>query len=411
MAKYSHSRLESFRKCPRQFYYRYVAKVPLEDAPEQIATFLGTRCHETLEHLYKEVARRRLPGLDELLSYFAERWKAEWTKDIVILDEQMKPADYRKIGTECVRDYYRRFQPFDQSRTIGLERRVEIALDRKGEYRMLGYIDRLAKADGGVWQVHDYKTNQSLPTQQDKDRDPQLAYYEIGIRQMWPDAEEVELYWHFLRFDHTIKSTRTSAQLDELRRETVDVIKQIEGRDQIEKAFPTRESALCNYCDYQHVCPVRKHLCEVRALAPSRFAKESGVKLVDHWADLQAQRQKLIDKQREIEAEIAEIQEALIKLAEKKGLSTVVGREKEATVTATEAVSFPTKTHDAETYDSFEAKLRQSKWWDEVSTLDRHALKRLWDRHAELNAVLRQLLSNYATPETDVSVRLRKRRG
>lgn len=35
MAVYSHSRLETFRKCPRQFYYKYVAKLPLEDAPDQ----------------------------------------------------------------------------------------------------------------------------------------------------------------------------------------------------------------------------------------------------------------------------------------------------------------------------------------------------------------------------------------
>jgi putative RecB family exonuclease len=66
MATYSHSRLESFRKCPRRYYYRYVAKVPLEDAPEQIAPFLGSGCHETMEHLYKQVVRHRLPGLDEL---------------------------------------------------------------------------------------------------------------------------------------------------------------------------------------------------------------------------------------------------------------------------------------------------------------------------------------------------------
>lgn len=411
MATYSHSRLETFRKCPRQFYYRYVAKVPLEDSPDQIATFLGTRCHETLEHLYKQLDRRRLPELDELLGYFAGRWKAEWTKDIVIHDKEFTPAAYRKIGADCIRDYYHRFRPFDQSRTIGLERRIVFQLDRKGQHKMLGYIDRLAKADGGIWQVHDYKTNKSLPTQQDKDRDPQLAYYEIGIRQMWPDAEQVELYWHFLRHDQTIKSTRTPDQLEELRRETVDLIEEIEGREQTEKAFPTHESVLCNYCDYQHVCPVRKHLCEVRALPPNRFAKESGVKLVDHWADLQAQRQVLVDKQRELEAEIAEIQEALIKLADKKGLSTVVGSEKEVAVTVAETVSFPTKTHDPQSYDEFEAKLRKSKWWDEVSALDRHALKRFWDRRDELAATLRRLLTQYATPETDVSARLRNRRG
>ncbi len=34
MGTYSHSKLDSFRKCPRQFYYRYIAQVPLDETPE-----------------------------------------------------------------------------------------------------------------------------------------------------------------------------------------------------------------------------------------------------------------------------------------------------------------------------------------------------------------------------------------
>lgn len=411
MAVYSHSRLETFRKCPRQFYYKYVAKVPLEDAPEQIATFLGSRCHEALEQLYKLVQRHRLPTIEEVVAIFRDGWKANWTKDIVIQEEGLTPAAYRTIGEQCLRDYYRRYQPFDQARTVGLERRVTFPLDRKKQHRMIGYIDRLAKADGDVWQVHDYKTNKSLPTQEEKDRDPQLAFYEIGIRQMWPDAERVELYWHFLRHDQTIKSTRTATQLEDLRRETIDLIEEIEGHDPVEKAFPTKESALCNFCDYQHVCPVRKHLHEVKELPPNRFAKEPGVKLVDHWTELQAKRQALIDRQRELEAEIGEIQEALIELAEKKDLSTIVGTEKEVAVTIAEAVIFPTKGSEPKEYAAFEEKLRNSKYWPVVSAMDRSALKRLWDQRDELDAVLRRWLTNYARTEQQVGIRLRNRRG
>ena len=104
------------------------------------------------------------------------------------------------------------------------------------------------------------------------------------------------------------------------------------------------------------------------------------------------------------------IQEALIKLAGKKGLSTVVGSEKEATVTVAETVSFPTKTHDPKTYEAFEANLRKSKWWGDVSALDRHALKRLWDQRDEFNAAFKRMLTTYAVNETEVSTRLRNRR-
>lgn len=411
MAVYSHSRLETFRKCPRQFYYRYIAKIPLDDAPEQIATFLGSRCHEALEYLYKQTQRHRVLGADELVAFYSESWKATWKQDVLIQEEGLTPSDYRKIGERCLRDYHRRHQPFDQARTVGLERQVLFPLDREKQYQLIGYIDRLAKSDDDVWQVHDYKTNKTLPTQSEKDADPQLAYYEIGIRQMWPDAERVELYWHFLRHDQTIKSTRTATQLEELRRETIDLIKRIEGRDRVEKAFSTQESALCDYCDYQHVCPVRKHLSEVRTLPPNRFAKETGVKLVDHWAELQAQRDALAERDAELRSEIDEVRAALLSLAEKKGLSTIVGTAKEVAVTIVEAVAFPTKGNEPEDYAAFEAKLRRSKYWPEVSTLNRAALKRLWDQQDELDTALCKILASVARSERQVSTRLRNRRG
>jgi len=51
---------------------------------------------------------------------------------------------------------------------IALEMEIRFPLDRAGKYQMLGYIDGLAKTDDNGWQVHDYKTNKSLPSQQDK---------------------------------------------------------------------------------------------------------------------------------------------------------------------------------------------------------------------------------------------------
>jgi len=61
---------------------------------------------------------------------------------------------------------------------------ITFPLDEAERFKMVGYIDRLTKNSGGRWQIHHYKTNSSLPTQADKDADPQLSYYEMGIRPM-----------------------------------------------------------------------------------------------------------------------------------------------------------------------------------------------------------------------------------
>src|SRR5256885_13103598 len=40
-----------------------------------------------------------------------------------------RSGNYFALGKQCITDYYKRFQPFNQGRTLGLEERVEI--DRK----------------------------------------------------------------------------------------------------------------------------------------------------------------------------------------------------------------------------------------------------------------------------------------
>ena len=63
MPTYSHSRIECFRHCPRKYFYRYIAKVELPEPPEQIATFLGSRVHDVLEHLYERVSKGIVPAV------------------------------------------------------------------------------------------------------------------------------------------------------------------------------------------------------------------------------------------------------------------------------------------------------------------------------------------------------------
>lgn len=410
MPCYSHSRIEAFRHCPRKYYYRYVAKVKLEEGPEQVATFLGSRVHDTLEYLYDRVRKGVVPDQEALKTRFDAAWKEQWSQDIVIHDAGLTGLDYQKLGWRCIDQYYRRFHPFDQSVVVGLERMVRFPLDAAEKYTMLGYIDRLAKGPDGLWQVHDYKTNSRLSTQADKDADPQLAYYEVGVRRMWKGVKRVELVWHFLQFDQSIVSTRTPEQLKELKAEAIATIKDIERRGTDEKQFPTREGPLCPYCDYEEVCPARKHLYQVRIMPESKLAKEPAVKLVDRWAALEAKRQELLGQEGTLQEEIEEVRRALIALAQRKGLELVAGHEKEVVVKQVEKVMFPRKGEEPEQAAELEAALRATRWWKDLSTLNASQLKAAWEDSQGAAPELRKLLKKYVRLETETTARLRGRR-
>ena len=205
---YSASRLESYRQCPQKFKFTYIDQVP--SSLEGIEAFMGSRVHEVLYKLYLDLRFCKPVSVEALLIYYREIWEKEWHEGIQIVREGISPDDYFAIGEKCITDYYHRYSPFDQTRTLGLEHPVKFNLDRAGQYIMQGFIDRLSQPSDGVLWIHDYKTKGFFPTQQDLDQDRQLAYYQMAVQTLWPDTKEVELIWHYLIFDKELRSDRKS---------------------------------------------------------------------------------------------------------------------------------------------------------------------------------------------------------
>jgi putative RecB family exonuclease len=252
---YSHSRLSAYENCPLKYRYAYVDRVKLEKMPESIEAFMGKRVHETLEKLYSDRTLSKENTLDELLGFYDGAWSKSWSDDVHIVKAGLTAENYHETGRKCIADYYARYAPFDQGRTLKLEAPVYINIDG---YRLMGYIDRLDCMGDGRYEIHDYKTSRSLPEQGYFDADRQLALYQIGVHGMWKDAEQVDLVWHYLVHDREMRSCRTPECLESLKASVVGLISRIEAADK-EYDFPATESALCSWCEYRSICPTCKH--------------------------------------------------------------------------------------------------------------------------------------------------------
>jgi len=248
MVTYSHSRLSTFEQCKLKFKFRYIDKLPPE-IENTIEGFLGGTVHEALEWLYSQVINKKLPTLENVIEYYAILWNKNYKPNIKIVNAELTPEFYFNKGIKFLIDYYTKHQPFSDN-TIALERQISLDLDETGRYQLQGYIDRLVhNRETNIFEIHDYKTGQ-LKSQEDADNDRQLALYSLGVRKMFPDAKEVHLIWHYLDFNEERRSQRTLEQLEQLKKDIIQLIHEIES----EKEFSANPGILCKWCEFRKYC-------------------------------------------------------------------------------------------------------------------------------------------------------------
>ncbi len=248
---YSHSKLETFENCALRYRFKYVDRIEKPDE-QGVEAFLGKRVHETLQRLYEDLRRGQTHSLDEILKSYREEWRRKWTAGIKIVRRGTAEQDYMLYGETCLTNYYRRYAPFAHGETLATEEHFQFPLDGIGRFAMQGYIDRVARRADGTYEIHDYKTSRRLPTQYAADRDRQLGLYQIALQANHPDAHSVELFWHYMGHDSTLRSTRQPKQLAQLRDTTTQLIERIER----EKRFEPHKSPLCDWCEYKPECPL-----------------------------------------------------------------------------------------------------------------------------------------------------------
>ena len=400
MAIYSHSRISTFENCPLQYKFNYIDKIKREE--ESIEAFLGSRFHEIMEKLYKNLCFR-IYTLEELLNYYEDQWSKNYNENILIVKEERTADDYRNLGRKCIEDYYKKYYPFNQAKVLAIEKRIEIDLRGDRKYLVQGYIDRIDQKDDGTYEIHDYKTSGNLPEQQYLDKDRQLALYQIGIKNIWKDVEQVNLIWHYVTFDKEMSSIRSEEELEVLKENTVMIIEEIENTEE----FLPKESVLCNWCVYPDLCQKQKHSFTVNKLPVNKYLNDNGVKLVNAYAQLDFKKKEHSEKIKEIEVELDEIKEAVIKYAADEGLEVIVGSDKQLKIIKKSKVSFPAK--NSEPRKVLEEILKQINKFNEVSTLDTYALERIikeneWDKE------FFERVKGFYKLETLVSVSLSKKK-
>jgi len=367
---YSFSKIESFNQCQLQYKYRYIDNLTTET--ETIEAFMGNKVHEVLREFYNLIKNKVLKPKEWLISKYEDLWNKNYNDSVKIVKKEFSAEDYYEKGKKCLMDYYDEYKPFDQTKIVKTEEPIRFNLKYNGtEYPFFGILDRLDWNDKKkVFEIHDYKTSASLMTQEKADRDFQLPLYQLAIISRWPEAEKARLIWHFLLFNKQIESSRTKEQLMKLQGTVVNKIKEIEVCQQ----YSPFKSALCDWCDFQEICPLWKHPKKMEKLDINKYKKDPGVKLVSRYSELEEEKKELKKKIFDIEEEQAKIEEAAVELAAREDIRVIDGPDKQLIVTIKDEARPPTRKEYPEKWEGLRKILIKENKYQEVSTVNNNML-------------------------------------
>ncbi len=363
----SHSSISTYEQCPLKWKFHYIDRIPEE--PKPFFTF-GTVMHEVMEFFYMEMENGRVkgprfeaPGVDELLRYYSAIWSSEG------YESPEQEENYRMLGEKIIREYHEQHAPKFHM-PIATEQYFKIDVNGIG---VRGYIDRVDKLGPESVGILDYKTSKNQFQLPQVEKNEQLALYQMAFEELYGKrVERLTLYHLRSNMDFSV-GRRPDEMIDALRAKIIRVAESIEAGN-----FEPKKSALCRFCDYQHLCPYFMDL----------YAEKTEEKL--DIEDMVEEYARISDEMSALRKRKEELGEILKSYAEQHGLRAIFGKRSALTVSIYDRVSYDEGVRDI---------LESAGLWAMVSKLDDKALRDLVDSE-EISPELAERIRKYQRVKT-----------
>jgi len=342
----SYSALNSFQTCPLRYKFSAIDKI--RTGKKSAEAVFGSVLHSTMQFIH--TGSFLLPTQKETLNYFSQKWNSD------VFDNEFRERAAFAQGIKIIQNYYKNNNP-DDFQVIDIESRFSVDLKHEGEVHLIsGIIDRIDKTSNG-YEIIDYKTANKLPAQAHVENNLQLLIYLLAFLKRYPQLkkapEKVKLSLYFLKHDTKLSTTKTLPQLKKETEKIFNLFNEIKNSD-----FEPKTSPLCDWCDFQKICPMWKHKFKTKLTATD---KEKNI-IIKKYLELQK-------KTKETRKEIASLQKNLLEIMEGEKVDRLFGDGKIVTKTHRQTFKY--------NEDKLKRILEEKKLWDKVVKVNQTQLNKV----------------------------------
>jgi ATP-dependent DNA helicase UvrD/PcrA len=227
----SYSSIQTYRDCPRQYWFRYEQRLPARQSAEAVQ---GVILHEVLRRAGEVRRAGEQVTAGRLKSWHASAWQAT-----AFPDERRAPT-FKRNGLAQL-EAFRAAGGFDSPPEL-VERDFTAAVDG---FTLHGIIDRVDRVDSG-WRIVDYKTGRPAGRAR---RDLQVALYGLGAAgALGLEAAELEIV--YLASGTRITLDGVPSLQEEARRIASEAAEGIRSGG----FEPQPERRKCRLCPYRLAC-------------------------------------------------------------------------------------------------------------------------------------------------------------
>ncbi|PIQ76103.1 hypothetical protein COU78_05900 [Candidatus Peregrinibacteria bacterium CG10_big_fil_rev_8_21_14_0_10_49_24] len=256
----SYSQLQTYGRCPRQYEYGYIKKLPRRiSAPESF----GSSVHNTLKKWgdREMEGRKQKAASSKQLHLFTDSEPADfcpltsdfllelWHSSFIVEGYETRvEADMARLRGEQVMRFFFDWWRKEERTVLCIEKGFSLTINGT---QISGRFDRIEQTERGL-KVIDFKTSAVKP-QEKVDADLQLSVYALACAEIF-ELPCAELSFLFLGEEGAMEvcTERTPGHLKDASKQILNMEQNIESGN----FHPTPSRDVCRSCPYKGVCDV-----------------------------------------------------------------------------------------------------------------------------------------------------------